>query len=85
MVYWLFVEMPFSPRSKSLHMFSDEVSESTSIDGEEAVVGTVSPSIQTLIFIALVMSALGFKAKGESLTCMLHWCWVMDSSDSSLV
>ena len=36
---WFFVEMPFSPRSKSVRMFSDEVSESTSIDGEEAVVG----------------------------------------------
>ena len=37
----IFVEMPFSPRSKSVRMFSDEVSESTSIDGDEAVVRLV--------------------------------------------
>lgn len=31
-------ELPFSPRGKAARMFSDEVTESTSVDGDEAVV-----------------------------------------------
>ena len=42
----IFAEMPFSPRSKSLRMFSDEISESTSVDGDEAVVCSILISLK---------------------------------------
>ena len=41
--------------------------------------------IDTPCFGLLVMSVLGFKSRGDSLTCMVCRLWSLDSSDLSLV